>query len=187
MICQQAGRTLSGKKSLAVLFLVGASVSTAFIAGIAPLPAYAKAERSPADRSSGRDGGGGDENNTGNGSRNKNISAVRSPTKNRGFQHTSTSDIGGATSVQNALCRDAKVCTITQNVTVVLPAEAGKGDPRPADTDAMRQSGTSAPEPDPTSDGVGVPDTLDTALFWYRDDLPDPVRASLGPGFGDLW
>ncbi len=151
------------------LFLVGGFVSVVFVAGLSP--ASAEAGLSPVSRGTAgaRSGGGGDENNTGNGSHNRNISAVRSPTSNRGYQHTSTSGIGGATSVQNALCRNVRVCTITQNVTVNFPDGAVDGDPGTPAVDASQTT-------EPSASGLAAgPDGLDTELLW------------LEPGLGDLW
>jgi hypothetical protein len=57
----------------------------------------------------------------GNGHHNRNIISVRSPTHNRGYQHTNNSNAGGTNPVQNALCRHVTVCTITQKVNIVQP------------------------------------------------------------------
>ncbi|HEY0537758.1 MAG TPA: hypothetical protein VGD53_05290 [Actinoallomurus sp.] len=47
---------------------------------------------------------------------------MRSPTHNRGYQHTNNSNAGGMNPVQNALCRNVTVCTINQKVNVIQPA-----------------------------------------------------------------
>jgi hypothetical protein len=57
----------------------------------------------------------------GNGHHNRNIISVRSPTTNRGYQHTNNSNAGGTNPVQNALCRHVTVCTITQKVQILQP------------------------------------------------------------------
>ncbi|WP_285707237.1 hypothetical protein [Microtetraspora sp. NBRC 16547] len=155
------------------------SASTAFIAGMAPVPADAEAERAPTHRRvpSIGSGGGGDTVHTGNGSNNSNISSVKSPTHNRGTQHTSTSAIGGETSVQNAFCRNVKVCNLTQKVTIVVPEKALKSDPGSANiTDVPLEA--DEPEPDPvTTAGPGDvdPAMLDMLLLWPE------------PGLDDLW
>ncbi|GII77432.1 hypothetical protein Sru01_24140 [Sphaerisporangium rufum] len=60
----------------------------------------------------------------GNGTRNHNIVAVRSPTYNHGYQHNSPYTVDGATGIQNALCRGAKVCKITLNLVLVVNGRA---------------------------------------------------------------
>jgi hypothetical protein len=75
-----------------------------------------KAARRPA---AARDGG---HHHDGNGRHNRNIISVRSPTHNRGYQHTNNGNAGGMNPVQNALCRHVTVCKITQKVTIVQPA-----------------------------------------------------------------
>jgi hypothetical protein len=109
MVRRHYGRILSKKN--AAFVLAGASVSSVFIA-IAALPVSAdspqvagRANTDPGDTVT----------------RNSGITSVQSPTKNRGFQHTSTTTTDGTTSVQNALCKRTKVCNITQKVIVVSP------------------------------------------------------------------
>jgi hypothetical protein len=63
----------------------------------------------------------GSHHHDGNGHHNRNIISVRSPTHNRGYQHTNNSNAGGTNPVQNALCRHVTVCKITQRVTIVQP------------------------------------------------------------------
>jgi hypothetical protein len=72
-----------------------------------------------------QDGG----NSHGNGHHNRNLITVRSPTHNRGYQHTSTGNAGGMNPVQNSLCRHVTVCTVNQKVIVVQPA---RPEPAPA-------------------------------------------------------
>ncbi|MEV7968727.1 hypothetical protein AB0O34_22490 [Sphaerisporangium sp. NPDC088356] len=120
---------------------------TTFIGIIAPSPARALAER-PHTHHAARDGGGDDDDrggvrsHDGNGTRNRNIFSVKSPSINRGYQHTSASTAGGATTVQNALCRHAKVCNITLQVIVIAPKKAKK----PASKKAREQDTTDADE-----------------------------------------
>jgi hypothetical protein len=64
----------------------------------------------------------GSHHHDGNGHHNRNIISVRSPTHNRGYQHTNNSNAGGMNPVQNALCRNVTVCTINQKVNVIQPA-----------------------------------------------------------------
>ncbi|MDH2430747.1 hypothetical protein [Sphaerisporangium sp. TRM90804] len=68
-----------------------------------------------------RDDGDGIRPRVGNGTGNHSVVSVRSPTTNHGYQHTSATTAGGATSIQNALCRHARVCNITLQVIVVSP------------------------------------------------------------------
>jgi hypothetical protein len=114
MIYQHDGRALR-RRNLAVRFLVGASASTAFIWGSVPLPASADPEPAQTDAT--------DHGHYGNGTHNGNIFSTRSPTHNQGYQHTSTSTAGGATSIQNAMCRNVKVCNIIQKVTLPRKGE----------------------------------------------------------------
>ncbi|MGW4642212.1 hypothetical protein ACWEN6_27105 [Sphaerisporangium sp. NPDC004334] len=63
----------------------------------------------------------------GNGTRNQSIIEVGSPTVNKGIQHTSAETLSGATGIQNALCKNAKVCNIHLKVIIINPGPAGKG------------------------------------------------------------
>ncbi|MGI8330297.1 hypothetical protein ACRYCC_10030 [Actinomadura scrupuli] len=89
--------------------LIGASVSTAFLWCSAALPASADPE--PIDMNFTEQG------HYGNGTHNRNIYSLKSPTNNHGYQHTSTSTAGGVTNIQNAMCKNVKVCNIVQQVT----------------------------------------------------------------------
>ncbi|MEU9891627.1 hypothetical protein [Sphaerisporangium sp. NPDC051011] len=62
----------------------------------------------------------------GNGSRNNSIVSVKSPTSNKGIQHTQADSVNGSTAVLNALCRQVKVCNITLKVIMVAPEKAKK-------------------------------------------------------------
>ncbi|GII89739.1 hypothetical protein Ssi03_77290 [Sphaerisporangium siamense] len=70
--------------------------------------------------------GGSSTQDVGNGKMNSNMVSTKSPTTNKGMQHTSASTISGATSILNALCKHARVCNITLNVTMAPPEEAKK-------------------------------------------------------------
>ncbi len=61
------------------------------------------------------------DHHNGNGHHNRNTISYRSPTHNRGYQHTSNSNAGGMNPVQNALCRHSYICHVTQNITIVRP------------------------------------------------------------------
>jgi hypothetical protein len=147
MICHHNGRVL-GSRSLAVYFLACAFTSIAVILGISSSPASADTEHRKAKRTShgsdtDRDG---DDyhSHDGNGSRNRNIISVKSPVKNHGYQHTSSSTAGGATSIQNALCKHAKVCNITLKVIVINPDKAKK--PKTKTATPKKASGCSQEE-----------------------------------------
>lgn len=101
------------KQGSAMPFLPGVAVTAAIGAVLAAPSAALAAPR--ASRAAGGDAG------DGNGRHNNNSFAIRSPTRNRGYQHTATGNAGGANSVQNALCRRASVCTVNQKVTLVRP------------------------------------------------------------------
>ncbi|WP_169983727.1 MULTISPECIES: hypothetical protein [unclassified Microbispora] len=58
----------------------------------------------------------------GNGTRNRNIVQLDSPTRNRGHQHTAASTAGGATSVADGFCRRVRNCDIRQNIAVAVAA-----------------------------------------------------------------
>ncbi|MEV4456958.1 hypothetical protein [Microbispora sp. NPDC049633] len=58
----------------------------------------------------------------GNGTRNRNIVQLHSPTRNRGHQHTAASTAGGATSVADGFCRRVENCDIRQNIAVAVAA-----------------------------------------------------------------
>lgn len=88
--------------------LVGAAALTIFAGEITSNPASADTSPSPASHT--------DRADNGNGHHNHNILSLRSPTYNRGYQHTSTTTAGGATNIQNAMCRNVKACTINLNV-----------------------------------------------------------------------
>ncbi|MEN3533699.1 hypothetical protein AAH991_01175 [Microbispora sp. ZYX-F-249] len=75
----------------------------------------------PASARSGRAAGDGPAS-VGNGTRNRNIVQLDSPTRNRGHQHTAASTAGGATSVADGFCRRVGNCDIRQNIAVTVAA-----------------------------------------------------------------
>ncbi|MEU8274675.1 hypothetical protein ACFYOK_24965 [Microbispora bryophytorum] len=113
MTCRRGGGAfLTGR--IAGLLLAGTSASTAFITGVAPLGAAAdnghgRVDRAVRNVAQGKDPRPGTK------------LSVAGATRNRGYQHTSTNTAGGSSNVQNALCRRARVCNVTQHVTVVGP------------------------------------------------------------------
>jgi hypothetical protein len=122
MMRQHESRELR-RRNLAVRFLVGASASAAFVWGSVPLPASADPEPAQTDTA--------DYGHYGNGTHNRNILSMKSPTHNHGYQHTSTSTAGGSTSIQNAMCRYVTVCNISQ---IVTPGKAATATQNKADT-----------------------------------------------------
>ncbi|WP_248958278.1 hypothetical protein [Sphaerisporangium perillae] len=121
MTRQHDGRTLT-RATLALCLLAGAAASFVLIEGVAPLPASAEASR----MARGPHDGDGDDGRVGNGTRNNNLVTVRSPTSNQGYQHTSSDTMGGATGIQNALCKHAKVCNINLQVIIINPGKGKK-------------------------------------------------------------
>jgi hypothetical protein len=96
--------------------LVAASALTSGVLLSAKTANAANAVRGPATAT--RDGS---HHHDGNGHHNRNIITVRSPTHNRGYQHTNNGNAGGMNPVQNALCRQVTVCKISQKVNIVQP------------------------------------------------------------------
>jgi hypothetical protein len=130
MIREHLKKALTSKASTTRRLAV-ASASTVFIWGTALLPANANAARIPHAPSATNLVT--DHSHDGNGRHNHNISSVRSPTHNRGYQHTSNSNAGGMTHVQNALCKNAKVCKISLKVIVVTPGKPNRPAPEKVD------------------------------------------------------
>lgn len=139
MTCRRGGGAfLTGR--IAGLLLAGASASTAFITGVAPLGAAADNGHGRADRAVRNVAQGKDPQH-----RPGTKLSVSGATRNRGYQHTSTNTAGGSSNVQNALCRRARVCNVTQHVTVVGPrATESPAPPAPAKAPGAR------PTPVPT-------------------------------------
>jgi hypothetical protein len=138
MIFQHDGRA-SRRRKLAARFLVGASASAALIWGFGVLPASADPEPDQTNTT--------DHIHYGNGTRNRNIFSTRSPTHNQGYQHTSTSTAGGATSVQNAMCKHVKVCNIIQKVTLPTEAQTATRNKLPKKIDAPTTPNNFDPPP----------------------------------------
>src|SRR5258708_9041605 len=148
MTYQHDGRALR-RRNLAVRFLLGASASTAFIWGSVPLPVSADPEPTQNDTI--------DHVHSGNGTHNNNIFSTKSPTHTQGYQNTDASTAGGATSIQNAMCKNVKVCNIVQKVTL----------PRKPDTATQNKANTSTPQ---NSD----------LLMPKKDDVPTSGEAKTG-------
>ncbi|MGI5154955.1 hypothetical protein [Microbispora sp. CA-102843] len=135
---------------MAGLLLAGTSASTAFIAGVAPLGAAADNGHGRADRAVRNV-----ETTQGKDPRDRpgDKLSVAGATRNRGYQHTSTNTAGGSSNVQNALCRRAQVCNITQHVTIagprvtVSPAPAPAAKPTPVPTVTVTVTATPTPSP----------------------------------------
>jgi hypothetical protein len=132
MICQSEGRAL--RRNLAVRFLIGASAATAFLWSFAPLSASADPEPTQTEIT--------DISHGGNGTNNHNSFSVKSPTNNHGYQHTSSSTEGGVTSIQNAMCKNVKVCHITQNFSPVAETVT----PHETETLIAKKAGESSAE-----------------------------------------
>ncbi|WP_432925627.1 hypothetical protein ACQPZZ_33285 [Microbispora sp. CA-135349] len=130
MTCRRGGGAfLTGR--IAGFLLAGTSASTAFITGVVPLGAAADNGHGRADRAS------------------RNVAtlpgqeprdrpgdklSVAGATHNHGYQHTSANTAGGSSNVQNALCRRARVCNITQHVTIAGPRVTASPTPMPTVT-----------------------------------------------------
>jgi hypothetical protein len=171
MICQHVGRAL---RTRTLYFLVG--ISAAFIGGIAPLPASADTDPPQTEHAPGD----GIRTHDGNGTHNRNIFSVKSPTNNHGYQHTSTSTAGGMTSIQNALCRHAKVCNITLQVILVTPKQAKKltrekaATPAPEETETLTPDDTS--EDDDECACRCAPRSANRTSYPVKDQANMPLR-----------
>ncbi|GII57893.1 hypothetical protein Pth03_62820 [Planotetraspora thailandica] len=124
-------------KSAATRFLVGASASAALVAIVAPISAGAATPKPPRTTAAGSDTGG---DPTG-------ADGPTVATENHGYQHTSSSSTDGTTAVQNALCRNTKVCNIKQKVIVMTPEK----------TIEVTPSSTPTPEPVVTEQATILP------------------------------
>ena len=71
-----------------------------------------------------------DHSHSGNGRHNRNALSVRSPIRNHGYQHTNNRNAGGVNDVQSAMCRNVRVCNVTQKVTMIRPERAVPQAPR---------------------------------------------------------
>ncbi|MBB2746648.1 UNVERIFIED_ORG: hypothetical protein FHR35_006516 [Microbispora rosea subsp. rosea] len=158
MTCRRGGGAFKGR--LAGFLLVGTSATTALITGVAPLGAAADNGHGRGDRA---------ERNvvapTGKDPRTRPETklSVEGSTRNRGYQHTSTNTAGGSSNVQNALCRRARVCNITQHVTIagprvtVSPAPLKTPAPRPTPVPTVTVTVTATPSPSPVPPPLAAP------------------------------
>ncbi|GAB3129636.1 hypothetical protein [Microbispora hainanensis] len=143
MTCRRGSRAfLTGR--IAGLLLAGTSASTAFIAGVVPLGAAADNGHGRGDRAvrnvtsaQGKD----PQDRPGD------RLSVSGDTRNRGYQHTSANTAGGSSNVQNALCRRARVCNITQHVTVTGPTASPAPSARPTPVPTVTVTVTVTPTP----------------------------------------
>lgn len=88
--------------------IVSVGLASAFVIG----PAHAArsaVDPSPSGNSS-----------NGNGNHNRNAVGIKSPTSNRGYQHTNNGNSGGLNGTLNTLCRHATNCKLTQNLIIVV-------------------------------------------------------------------
>ncbi|GAA4569432.1 hypothetical protein [Planotetraspora kaengkrachanensis] len=126
MICQRYGRAF-GRKTAAAYVVAGVSASAVFIGATAPFPAIAAA-KDPRPAQKTQDPG-------------PEVMSAKSANELNGRQNTSTTTTSGATSVQNALCRNARICNITQKVVVIAPT------PTPMPTPTVIPEPVVTPEP----------------------------------------
>ncbi|XVQ84521.1 hypothetical protein ACQP2K_37795 [Microbispora siamensis] len=159
MICRRGGAFFRGR--IAGFLLVGTSASTAIITGVVPLGAAADNGHGRADRAArnvatlqGKDPR----------DRPGDKLSVAGATRNRGYQHTSANTAGGSSNVQNALCRRARVCNITQHVTIagprvtVTPAPPVKTpSARPTPVPTVTVTVTATPTPSPVATPLTAP------------------------------
>jgi len=143
MICQRYGRA-PGRKTLAAYVVAGVSVSAVFIGALAPFPANADGKDPRPTKTEGPD-----------------VLSAKSETSLYGRQNTSTTTTAGATSVQNALCRNARICNITQKVVVISPEKAVEVTPTP--TPAVTPE--VVVEPAPVAAPVVTPEPVQPALL----------------------
>ncbi|WP_405086765.1 hypothetical protein [Microbispora sp. NBC_01389] len=158
MIHRRGGAFFTGR--VAGLLVAGASASTAFITGVAPMGAAADNGHDRAERNVVR-APGGERPGDPPGDR----SATGGSTRNHGYQHTSANTSGGSSNVQNALCRRARVCNITQHVTIAgprvtvspSPSATPAARPAPVPTVTVTVTVTPTPTPPPVAAPVAVP------------------------------
>ncbi|MFI7038999.1 hypothetical protein ACIBI0_20100 [Microbispora rosea] len=172
MTCRRGGGAfLTGR--IAGLLLAGTSASTVFVTGVVPVGAAADNGHGRTDRAvrnvattQGKDPQ----------DRPRDKLSVSGDTHNRGYQHTSTNTAGGSSNVQNALCRRARVCNITQHVTVAGPtvspapsAPARTPGARPTPVPTVTVTVTATPKPSPVAPSPAV----------AAEPAPCPVARSL--------
>lgn len=109
---------------------------------------------------------GGHHHHDGNGRHNRNIFTQRSPTHNRGYQHTNNGNAGGTNPVQNALCRNVTVCNISQKVNIVRPAPPAAV-PIEAIPESQSADRPERPEPARTELPVRQPAQVPRGPFMY--------------------
>lgn len=165
MTCRRgSGAFLTGR--IAGLLLAGTSASTAFVAGVVPLGAAADNGHGRGDRAvrnvantQGKD----PQDRPGD------RLSVSGDTHNRGYQHTSANTAGGSSNVQNALCRRARVCNITQHVTVTgptaspspsAPAPSAKPGAKPTPVPTVTVTVTVTPTPSPVAPPPATPSAV---------------------------
>ncbi|GAA1266302.1 hypothetical protein Psi02_07890 [Planotetraspora silvatica] len=147
MICQRYGRT-PGRKTLAAYVVAGVSVSAVFIGALAPFPASADGKDPRPTKTEGPD-----------------VLSANSENSLYGRQNTSTTTTAGATSVQNALCRNARICNITQKVIVVSPEQAVEVTPAPTPTPTPAVTPEVVVDPAPVAVPVVTPEPVRPALL----------------------
>ncbi|MEU8199015.1 hypothetical protein AB0C10_35045 [Microbispora amethystogenes] len=158
MTHRRGGAFLTGR--VAGLLVAGVSASTAFITGVAPMGAAADNGHDRAERNVVQSPGG-ERPGDPPGDR----SATGGSTRNHGYQHTSANTSGGSSNVQNALCRRARVCNITQHVTIAGPRVTVTPSPSPPATPAAKPvpvptvtvTVTMTPTPAPAPAPLAVP------------------------------
>ncbi|GII28680.1 hypothetical protein [Planotetraspora mira] len=150
MICQRYGRA-PGRKTLAAYVVAGVSASAVFIGALAPFPANADGKDPRPTKTEGPD-----------------VLSAKSETSLYGRQNTSTTTTAGATSVQNALCRNSRVCNITQKVVVVSPEVT------PTPVPAVTPEVVIAPEVVVTPEVVETPTPVAVPVV-----APEPVQPAL--------
>jgi hypothetical protein len=111
----------------------------------------------------------------GNGRHNHSTFSNRSPTHNRGYQHTNNSNAGGLNNVQNALCRRSAVCHVTQQVVIVRPGNPNPSAPEEAGT-VTSQNISPGPAAEPAPQEAGAP-----AAPQEAPAAPAPPLLYLGP------
>jgi hypothetical protein len=164
MTCQQDGRAFR-KRNTAIRLLIGASVSAVFLSCSSAHAASADPE--PIDMNSTEQG------HYGNGAHNRNIYSLKSPTNNHGNQHTTTSTAGGVTNIQNAMCKNVKVCNIVQQVT----PKAETTDPNTTET-VMQETLLQEKAPEPTAKEAEPAAQQNTPPLWCTFVFPGAVAVT---------
>ncbi|GLW11913.1 hypothetical protein Misp01_70410 [Microtetraspora sp. NBRC 13810] len=100
--------------------------------------------------------------------------SIGSPTNQTGFQHTSSSSPGGATGIQNALCRGSKVCNINQKVIFITP-------------DTAQQATQNATAYDVNTEDVTVPEVAGDSSSAPEEGSYGPQDGSYQPAEGETY